>query len=37
MLTFKPAGQFLERYQSFVSSALAMEDLISNNFRKFSK
>jgi hypothetical protein len=37
MFKFKPASQFLERYNSAVSSALNTEDLISNNFCKFSK
>jgi hypothetical protein len=36
MFTFKPANQFVERYQSVMSYALNMEDLISNNFSKFS-
>jgi hypothetical protein len=34
---FKIASQFVERYYSVVSCAFNMEDLISNNFRKFSK
>jgi hypothetical protein len=37
MFRFKPATQFVERYHSGVSCAMNSEDLISNNFRKFSK
>jgi hypothetical protein len=36
MFRFKPATQFVERYHSVVSCALNTEDLISNNFCKFS-
>jgi hypothetical protein len=37
MFKFKHASHFTERYNVIVSYALAMEDLISNNFCKFSK
>jgi hypothetical protein len=33
---FRPVSQFVERYHSIVSCALNVEDLISNNFCKFS-
>jgi hypothetical protein len=36
LFTFRPASQFVERYQSAVS-ALNVEDLISNSFCKFNK
>jgi hypothetical protein len=32
MFRLKPASQFVELYNSVVSCALNMEDLISNNF-----
>jgi hypothetical protein len=34
-LRFKPAAQYLERYDSAVSYTLIIQDLISNNFYKF--
>jgi hypothetical protein len=34
---FKPASQSVERYQSVLSCALNMEDLISNEFCKLNK
>jgi hypothetical protein len=37
MFRFKRANQFVERYHSFVSCALNMEDLISNNVNSVSK
>jgi hypothetical protein len=36
MFTFKPSGQFAERYHSAASYALNMEGLISNIFYKLS-
>jgi hypothetical protein len=37
MFSFKTSSQFVERYHSAGSSALNMEDLISNNFCKLNK
>jgi hypothetical protein len=36
MFRYQSASQFVERHHSVMSCSLNMEDLISNNFRKFS-